>query len=221
MAFTLLEYYKARRASSSIQTPAIALESARNDLARGRELFSLRKPSRPSHGDVLRTRGPDGSKMTFVIAVVDDDDSEAPWKREDGHGPVTDWTSRDKRPGELELNSNHGQKRFYDFQAACKTAREDGWNTKPYDTVETSRQRAARAAMADYERLREWCNDDWRYVGVCLFLLPRDETNDPAAIANNPPFGDFPHAGLWGIESDATDYIADVAVELLSEARDL
>jgi hypothetical protein len=77
---------------------------------------------------------------------------------------------------------------------------------------------AAAAAMADFERLRQWCNDQWSYVGVCLFELPRDGVQrDPEHIADSAPFGILNHAALWGIESDSPDYHADVAHELTSE----
>lgn len=69
----------------------------------------------------------------------------------------------------------------------------------------TRRQYAAQAAMADFDRLRQWCDDQWCYVGVVVELLDRD--GDGTGYT----------ASLWGIESDSYDYLADVALELAEE----
>lgn len=128
-----------------------------------------------------------------------------PWTEEDGHGPVSGWERRDKAPGELVLCNDRGRSRFYDFAAACKLALAEGWDAKPYNTgQETKRQQAAKAALADFERLRSWCNDGWNYVGV-LVTASRDGI-------------ELGSASLWGIESDAGDYLDEVATELVDDA---
>lgn len=142
--------------------------------------------------------------------IEHDGDTGAPWEEHDGHGPVSDWTRRDKLPGELLLDENgyHGpyaKKRFYDFAEACRIARRDGWNAAPYDVPgETPRQRAAKAARADFERLRAWCDDGWNWCGVVV-------TASRAGI-------ELGTASLWGIESDAGDYLLEVANELAEQA---
>lgn len=68
----------------------------------------------------------------------------------------------------------------------------------------TARQCAAAGAMADYDRLRRWCDDQWHYVGVIVESLDEDgEVIDSAS--------------LWGIEDDAEDYLDEVARELAKE----
>lgn len=67
----------------------------------------------------------DGYVVTAT--VVRDDDMGAPWENEDGHGPVSRWTSRPKRPGERVLNVDRGSYRYYDFAEAVKIAKRDGW----------------------------------------------------------------------------------------------
>ncbi len=141
--------------------------------------------------------------LTFRVEHHYDHDSAEPWSQCDGHGPISDWERRDKRPGELILNSDHSSKRFYDFAEACRIARRDGWDTPPYGQG-TPRQRAARAAMADFKYLQAWCNDDWHYCGVTVELL--DEDDEPVDSAS-----------LWGIESNCAEYLADVAQELAAE----
>ncbi len=142
--------------------------------------------------------------LTFTFRTERDEDTGAPWDEHDGHGPVSDWTSRDKYPGELVLSSDrHGVKRYYDFAAAVAMAKRDGWNAPPYDIPgETRGQRAARAAMADYNRLRRWCSDQWEWIGVIVTC-----EDLPGA----------PSESLWGIESDAGEYLGEVARELAGQ----
>lgn len=185
----------------------------------------------------------------YVATIEIDDSHGAPWDEEDGHGDVTGWKRREKLPGELVLAGDgrgglgtDAARRFYDFAGACKTARRDGWGFLPgelkyekrgdcwhawcegfdgkehvstdanrairavYDehrATMTARQYAAGAARADYERLRAWCNDEWCYIGV---VVTRDETGETES--------------LWGVESDAGEYIRDVARELAEQLLD-
>ena len=61
-------------------------------------------------------------EMNFAVYLEHDDDMAPPWKEHNFSGPVSDWTSRDKRPGELVLNEDRGCKQFYDYQEACRIA---------------------------------------------------------------------------------------------------
>lgn len=141
--------------------------------------------------------------LAFKIEIERDDWQDAPWENEDGHGPVSNWTTRDKRPGELVLSSDRNAKRFYDFAAAVELAKRDGWNAAPYDVPgETKGARAHKAAMADFKRLRDWCEDRWEYVGVIVTC-----TDLPGE----------PSESLWGIESDAGEYLQEVTRELADE----
>lgn len=154
-------------------------------------------------GDVVET---EAHGFTLTATLEYDDFCEAPWEREDGHGPVSGWERRDKLPGEMILNEDrHGFKRFYDFQEAVRIAKRDGWDAPPYGDG-TPGERAHRAALADFNRLRDWCNDEWCYVGVVV-----------TAYREGIELG---RASLWGIESDAGDYLTEVANELLDEAVD-
>lgn len=140
----------------------------------------------------------------FIARVYRDDANEAPWMREDGHGEVSDWTSRAKRPGELILNSDRDSKRYYDFAGTVAIARKDwglsaddqaAWVAKaaksrnkwrdgkahpiePRDTAKpmTRGEMGAEAARRDFERLNAWCRDDWYYVGVSVApMVPATE----------------------------------------------
>lgn len=71
---------------------------------------------------------------TFHVTFPFDDSNRKPWEECEGHGPVSEWTTRDKAPGELVLCEDRGYKRFYDYQAAVKLAKHDRWNSPPYKT---------------------------------------------------------------------------------------
>jgi len=65
--------------------------------------------------------------FTIRAEIHHDSHTGAPWDEHDGHGPVSDWTTRAKRPGELVLHSDGQHKHYYDFAEACRIARRDGW----------------------------------------------------------------------------------------------
>lgn len=147
-----------------------------------------------------------GKELTFAVTVKRDDDHGAPWEESEGHGPVSEWVSRDKRPGELVLNTDRGRKRFYDYAEACRIALAEGWDARPYnDGSETKRQQAAKAAMADYDMLRKWCANLWEYVGVTVTLL--DDDGEPTEVSNS----------LWGVDDFDQNYPAEVASDLAGE----
>jgi len=81
-------------------------------------------------GETLATVEHDG--FTFTLSLEHDSDHGAPWDKECGHGPVTDWIAREKLPGELVLNDDGRSKRYYDFAEACRIARRDGWGAPMY-----------------------------------------------------------------------------------------
>ena len=71
-----------------------------------------------------------GKLFTFAVKVEQDNDGQAPWEKSEGHGVVSEWGTRDKRAGELVLNTDRGSKRFYDFAETMKIARRDGWDAE-------------------------------------------------------------------------------------------
>lgn len=147
--------------------------------------------------------------IRFGVDIEPDNDKGAPWFEEDGHGPVREVRVHQgdrvtKLAGELVMHRDRYGVRLYDFAAACKLARRDGWG--PHVDGETRRQTAARCAMKDFDRLRAWCNDEWSWVGVEVAL----STGGDSAITR----------ALWGIESDEVDYQKDLAHELAGEIID-
>jgi len=149
----------------------------------------------------------------FRVSIEPDDYCAAPWDRDDGHGPVSEWkhhsfgmgTKPPKAPGEMILVWDRGAYRTYDFAEAVRIAKRDGWDAAPYDATETPGQKAHKAAMADFNCLRQWCDGQWSYVGVIVELL--DDEGDATGETES----------LWGIESDAGEYLDETAKELAGE----
>lgn len=141
----------------------------------------------------------------FEVTVEYDNTVRVPWLEEDGHGPVSGWVCRSKRPGERVLGSTGTSHLYYDFAAAIRIARTDGWDAPPFGEG-TRRQRAARAVEADFRRLKDWYEDRWHYVGVVV-------------TERCPCCNKFtgPSSSLWGIESDAGEYLDEVANILIDE----
>lgn len=78
----------------------------------------------------------------LAVTIEPDQDSGAPWDNSDGHGPVTDWTTSSKSPGQLVLARGlraGRSKRFYNWQEACALALRDEWGVSPYSlTIDAS-----------------------------------------------------------------------------------
>lgn len=141
------------------------------------------------------------------IRLLPDDGMGPPWEAHDGHGPVTDWTDRDKLPGELILSTDGRYRRYYDIAAATRTARADGWGCERGQLEgESAGAYAYRAARADFDRLKAWCDDQWGWIGVVVVVKRQGV--------------ELGRAGLWGIEDDAGGYLVEVANNLIDEAMD-
>jgi len=138
---------------------------------------------------------------TFRIDERSDDCMGAPWEECDWHGPVSEWTTRNKLPGELVLISNRRGRRYYNFQEACRLARTE-WGF-------SNRGDAAKAAMKDFERLRAWCDNRWSYVVLEVTLL--DDDGSSSVVWRS----------LGGVESDQdiSEYQHALADECLYEVR--
>lgn len=156
--------------------------------------------------------------LTLRVGLAFDDTMRAPWIEHDGHGVVSEWTTRDKFPGERVLNTDRGRRRYYDVQASLAIARRDGWGLTPERRAEhearlgrplTPGEVAAAAVDNDFEHLRDWCAERWWWVGVVVTLLDTD---------GNPT---RETASLWGIGSDSgNDYFMEVAASLADELAD-
>lgn len=138
----------------------------------------------------------------YIIRIEHDNDADAPWEMSDGHGPVSEWTSRAKRPGERVLCSDRHMRRLYDIQAATEQARVDGWSAEPHE-FRTAGLQAAAAVEADFEYLRKWCAGQWEYLIVCV-----EKSVGGLCVAD---------AAVGGVESNDSKYIDEVIAELMKE----
>lgn len=155
--------------------------------------------------DAYKTETVEHNGHTITLEWHYDPDCEAPWEHEDGHGPVSDWTTRDKAPGELVLHSDRQSYRYYDYAEAMKIARKDGWGLCPEKTAILEKKLGRKptkgeirhaSVMHDYDYLRRWCNDDWHWCGfVCE--IEGTQYNE----------------SLWGIDSDSQDEFETEAID--------
>jgi hypothetical protein len=153
--------------------------------------------------------------LTFGWTTVPDEDMGPPWEEHDGHGVVSDWTRHGKAPGErVLLAARDGSRRFYHVADTLEIARRDGWGISDADRAAlvarlgrdpTQREITAAAVDADFDRMRQWCNDEWHWCGVVVELLDVD----------GEPTGDL--ESVWGIESDAGEYLEETARELAGQ----
>lgn len=158
-------------------------------------------PRRPTldDGNIFEHQG-----YRFRVRFEPDQDHGPPWVENDGHGMVSDWTTREKRPGERVLVTDRNSRRYYDIAATLKIARRDGWGTADgRRDGESLRAYAARAVDADFEYLRGWCTDQWQYVGVIVSWHDADDSEDMAE-------------SLWGVES-LNEYPTEIAYELADQ----
>ena len=145
--------------------------------------------------------------FTVTAKVEHDPDMGPPWDEHDGHGPVSGWTTRSKRPGERVLMQYQRSYQYYDWEGAIEKAREEGWGVHPGKAEgETDRQYRVRAVQRDFDYLKGWCNNEWFWCSVTLSVEYRGVMLDQHA------------ASLCGIDSLSVDYLNDVAEELLDEA---
>lgn len=157
--------------------------------------------------DCYETRAIEQNGKTYRVEFIFDSDMGAPWEEHDGHGVVSDWESRDKKPGEVVIASDRGSKRFYDVAATTRIAKRDKWGVSDADTSNMTRaQITALAVQRDMERMRDWCNGDWYWCGVSVFPLTADGDELRSKTES-----------LWGIESDAEEYFDEVIADLIAQ----
>ena len=114
----------------------------------------------------------------FII-VNELDDNIAPWGYCDNEADlVSDWTQRDKKPGEMILNTHRRFKRFFDYQAACKYALKYQWGSRDALPGDTKKQIASKAALNLFNYWRSWFDDEWTYRYVEITLINPDTNQE-------------------------------------------
>ncbi len=155
------------------------------------------------------------STLTFRVTTEPEYDSGTPWDNSEGHGVVSDWTSRTKRPGEWILAEDRHLRRFYDFAQTMKIAKRDNWGLDKEELEAWAAERggcwptkamiAERAVKKDFDHLKAWCDGEWRYVGVIVTLL--DDEGDETEV----------NQSLWSVDDSDCEYVNQVAQELAEE----
>ena len=130
----------------------------------------------------------------FTIEVDYDEFEEPPWSRYDGHGPVSDWTTRNKKPSEVVLWTVGGSNLYYDFSRAMKKAKEERWDAAPYGQG-TKGERAERAVRAYIKYLRDYIDNVWVYVTLSVTLKGSGYTTSLGGVEY-----DYSENGHWMTE---------------------
>jgi len=152
--------------------------------------------------------------LTYTARIEHDVFMGPPWEEHDGHGPVSDWTTRDSEPGERILTRDSGHVQYYNYIEALKIAYRDGWDAPPYGGDKTEQAiRAVNAVNADFSDLQAWCNDEWCWVGIVISISIDDIVLSECATS------------VWGVDCNHprsdNGHLTEMANELLSEAVDV
>jgi len=159
--------------------------------------------------DAYNTEDTERNGTEYRIEYYYDEDHNAPWIEEDGHGIISEWTTRDKHPGEVAIATDGRSHRYYDVAATIDLAKRDGWGVSSDTTGMTPAQVTEEAVEQDMKQMREWCNSRWHYMGIVVFPL----TVDGDELRSKSK-------SLWGIESDSEDeHLASVVNDLISEVQ--
>ena len=114
----------------------------------------------------------------FII-VNELDIDFTPWEYCDNEvNLITDWTRRDKKPGELILTTDRTYKRFFDYQAACRYALDNQWGSRDALPGDTKKQIASKAALNLFNYWRSWCDDEWAYRYIEITLIDPDTNQE-------------------------------------------
>jgi len=157
---------------------------------------------------MINSRTFDRDGFTWKVSTHVDESMGAPWNESDGHGIVSEWERRAKRPGEVIIAKDHGACIFYNVQSTQALAVRDGWSVAGASGM-SRRAAAAAAVREDVRRMRAWCADEWCYVGIIVERI-RESGREVCTVTES----------LWGIESDSGDYLAEVAEELMLQCAE-
>lgn len=155
--------------------------------------------------------------LTFSVSLEPDYSHGAPWEECDLHGPVSDWTSRNKLPGERVLISDGNFHRYYDAAEATRIAKRDHWGISPTASEAlvvrlgrepTAGEIAAAAVEANFQYLRSWCDGEWHYTMVTVTLLDMDGDET------------WMFESVGGVESNCHDYIYELAHDMAKTLAD-
>lgn len=146
------------------------------------------------------------------VKIENDDSGNAPWD-DCGHGEVRHQYSTYGAPklarGETILHSERGDHWIYNQGGAFVTAWRDDWGLPPDSLAKLTRtlgkkptrsQIRAEAVRQDMRYLRGYLSNDWSYIGVCVTMHDADDD-------------EITSDSLWGIESNAGDYLLEVAAD--------
>lgn len=164
-------------------------------------------------GELFRYRG-----RWFLFEIKRDEHMGEPWVVHDGHGVIH------IGPPHPHNGDNDytllGCGYWWDTKASYARAVEEGWGVgdtelkamaQTLGRAPTPQEITERACELDLERMRDWINDVWWWVGVVVTLVVKHQD------AEDGYFKTKYRESLWGIEADAGSYFAEVAKELAEQ----
>ena len=149
----------------------------------------------------------------YEFKIVNEQDIDlTPWEFCDNEADlITDWTLRDKKPGEMILNTDGKFKRFFDYRAACKYALKYQLGSRDALPGDTKKQIASKAALNLFNYLRSWCNDEWTYRHISITLIDPDTNQETDFIESC--------GGIEDLNNYDQDWINENAVVLIESFK--
>ena len=149
----------------------------------------------------------------YEFKIVNElDDDITPWEYCDNEADlVSDWTQRDKKPGEMILNTDGKFKRFFDYQAACKYALKYQWGSRDALPGDTKKQIASKAALNLFNYWRSWCDDEWSYRYIEITLINPDTNQETDLIESR--------GGIEDLNNYDQDWIKENAIILINSFK--
>ena len=172
-----------------------------------------------SHGDYIDAEV-DGFDIRARIEI--DTDVQSPWEDEDGHGPVSEWVARKKRPYERLLIKDGNSARYYDYADAIRIAKKENWDAPPYGEG-TKAEQARRAVDRDFEVTKAWFNNEWHWCSVILSiskngLLLSNHAASMGGVAMNHPSDDGESgADVTAVANELLDDAVQVGHEIIQK----
>ncbi|MBV5272089.1 MAG: hypothetical protein JZU52_00095 [Lamprocystis purpurea] len=148
--------------------------------------------------------------MHFTLVIALDDRNDPPWEQADGHGPVSDWTRREKRPGERVLHRDRTLRRYYDVATAQRIALRERWGAH--------RPPVGRPRVATRLHGATWC-DRATVARLQQWLTARFGTKPPSVrmVAAQAVEEDFQYLRAWC--NNAWGYLGYTVTLLDEEGR--
>lgn len=143
---------------------------------------------------------------TIKVEWLEEYDNTPPWEFCDSLGEVSDWQyNHTKGSGEMILCKDRGSARYYDFAQAVANLRSQG----------LSGEDAHNGAMAEYNRFKAWCNDEWYYLTAKVTISGIDDYEEYLGMIDS----DYAAMAESELVAEAIHHIEKYQRELVTSVR--